>query len=188
MVRFSSEKDRTDTKAKAAPTIAEWFDRFWAAYPNKKSKGAAKKSWEKIKPDDDLAWQIIMAIDGQKRWRQRERSTGGFLAPWKFPATWLNQMCWLDEIPSAQEAKEKRKNGRQCEDCALDANVYIGEKGYCAQHYCKRFTKYKEDMNAAARKSGMRKRKDETLSDWYQRCQQWCLDNPEKVQLKTFGP
>lgn len=168
---------------------ADWFDRFWAAYPNKKSKGTARKAWDKIKPDEDLAWQIVFAVDAQKKWRGREKKAGTFIPGWQYPATWLNAMAWLDELPSSQDIRARAQKGRRCDDCQEDASVYVGEKGYCARHYCQRFTDYREQLYEAAKRAHMLKRKDETLSDYYSRCREWSLTNKQKAKIKPFsGP
>jgi len=72
-------------------------------YPNKKSKGAAIKSWDKLSPDDDLFKQMMLALDSQIRWRKRAAKTGNheFIANWAHPATWINQQKWLDEHPTS---------------------------------------------------------------------------------------
>jgi len=71
------------------------FDIFWKAYPKKIGKGAARKSWEKIKPSVDLLGEILTAIDRQKRSPQWQKERGQFIPN---PATWLNQERWSDSV------------------------------------------------------------------------------------------
>ena len=76
----------------------ERFDRWYRFYPVKKGKGQALKAWEKIDPDDALTERMIAAIENQKRERAwKETIRDRFIAPWKYPATWLSAMCWEDE-------------------------------------------------------------------------------------------
>ena len=42
------------------------FDRFWAAYPKKKGKEAAKRAWRKLKPDIALCRVMAEALDRQR--------------------------------------------------------------------------------------------------------------------------
>src|SRR4030065_10220 len=89
------------------------FERFWSAYPRHVSKGAAQKAWEKLKPDEEMTNRIILSISAQKSWRWKTEEMNGslperqkkFVPDWKHPATWLNQACWDDEIPSIVQAR-----------------------------------------------------------------------------------
>jgi len=90
--------------------LEEGFDRFWQAYPHKRSKGAAEKAWEKVFKDvdyDDMFKEIMLAIDAQKRYRKDAAKSGTFIPQWKHPSTWLNQKAYLDEIPSTMEIKSQ---------------------------------------------------------------------------------
>jgi len=66
------------------------FDRFWAAYPRREAKGAARKAWDKaIKratPDRIVA--------GAERYRDQPGREPQYTA---HPATWLNADRWTDE-------------------------------------------------------------------------------------------
>jgi hypothetical protein len=72
------------------------FDDFWAAYPRKVGKGAARKAWKKIKPSGGLVAVMLTAIAQQKRSTDWRRDGGQFIP---HPATWLNQERWKDELP-----------------------------------------------------------------------------------------
>jgi hypothetical protein len=75
------------------------FDTFWGVYPKKVAKGAALKAWSKIRITDELLSQILGAIDRQKK--------AGAFADLKFvpyPATWLNDCRWLDDVAAGSSA------------------------------------------------------------------------------------
>lgn len=72
------------------------FEQFWDAYPRKAAKGAAIKAWGKLKVTKDLLNQILVALEKQKK---TEVFADMKFAP--YPATWLNQSRWLDEIPAS---------------------------------------------------------------------------------------
>lgn len=76
----------------AAPILGDKFDLFWSAYPKKKSKGAARKAWAKLKIGGTLFAQIMTALDAQRTWPEW---TDIAFVP--HPATWLNGERWLDE-------------------------------------------------------------------------------------------
>ena len=69
------------------------FLSFWEAYPNKKGKGAALKSYKNIKEPKPMLSEILSSINehsNSKQWQNKE-----FIP---HPATWLNQRRWEDEI------------------------------------------------------------------------------------------
>lgn len=78
------------------------FDKFWQAYPKKVSKKEAQKSWKKINPSLELFEKILKALEMVKQTEQWEKDNGKFIP---YPATWLNQERWTDEIKMMQDIK-----------------------------------------------------------------------------------
>lgn len=78
------------------------FDKFWQAYPKKVSKKQAQKSWKKINPSLELFEKILKALEMVKQTEQWEKDNGKFIP---YPATWLNQERWTDEIKMMQDIK-----------------------------------------------------------------------------------
>lgn len=81
-----------DGELKVTPSAsAEAFDEFWAIYPRKEGKGAARKAWAKatktLEPSELIAAVIAYA----------ERTTGAEKRFIPHPTTWLNQERWADE-------------------------------------------------------------------------------------------
>ncbi len=75
-------------------TLQDRFEEFWRAYPKKKSKGAALRAWNQIKPDQALLLTILAAIRTARDspdWRKE----GGQFVP--YPATWLRAQGWEDQ-------------------------------------------------------------------------------------------
>lgn len=88
------EKEKEEYTPHTPQRVNERFETFWKAYPKKVGKGAAQKSFERIKPDRALLETILKAIEtakGSKQWQ----TDGGQYIP--NPATWLNQRRWEDE-------------------------------------------------------------------------------------------
>lgn len=79
------------------------FDRFWVAYPNKKSPGQAEKTFAKLNPDDLMLSRMLKAIDQQISHRDRLIAAGRFVPEWKHPSTWLNAKAWNDELEPVQQ-------------------------------------------------------------------------------------
>src|SRR5210317_1144916 len=74
------------------------FDTFWAHYPLKKGKGAARKKFETLKKNKILPdiTTLIKAINDQHKEKTHLRNQNKFCPEWKHPSTWLNQECWGD--------------------------------------------------------------------------------------------
>jgi len=82
-------------------TNKDIFAQFWGAYPKKKSKGRAQKTWDKLSrqkklPDINI---IISAIEVQKNTLGWQKDNGQFVP---YPSTWLNNKGWLDEIEESK--------------------------------------------------------------------------------------
>jgi len=69
------------------------FDDFWAAYPRKTGKEAARKAFKKL--DKEVYPLLVPAVERQKRSRQWQEENGRFIPN---PSTWLNQGRWEDEV------------------------------------------------------------------------------------------
>ena len=78
------------------------FDRFWDAYPRKESKPAARKAFDKVRPDGKLLSKMIDSIERWKRSQQWQENGGQFIP---YPASWLNQRKWEDDPPVAHVKK-----------------------------------------------------------------------------------
>lgn len=78
------------------------FDKFWQAYPKKVSKKQAQKSWKKINPSLELFEKILKALEMVKHTEQWKKDNGKYVS---YPATWLNQERWTDEINMMQDNK-----------------------------------------------------------------------------------
>lgn len=79
-------------------TTSDGFEQFWAAYPKRVSKGAARKAWAKLKPSEQLLQAILAGIGRAKTSAQWLRDDGRFVP---HPATWLNAEGWLDDPPTS---------------------------------------------------------------------------------------
>ena len=112
----------------------EGFDRFWAMYPRKVSKGSAKKTWLKLvkgyeKEDfDQFTTKIIRAVDSQVRRKKRDGDES--LTYWKHPATWLNGECWLDDVGDISEKPKQHLS--KCLYC--DREVHGPSFNRCQYH------------------------------------------------------
>lgn len=92
MPETETEKSREETET--------LFDRFWAAYPKKVGKDAARKAFDKRKVSEDLLAEMLTAVQAQKGSEQWKREGGQFIP---HPSTWLNEGRWQDGSSGARE-------------------------------------------------------------------------------------
>jgi hypothetical protein len=71
------------------------FNLFWEFYPRKVAKELAIKAWDKTAPSAESISEIMIALEKHKKSDQWTREEGRFIP---YPATWLNQERWKDEI------------------------------------------------------------------------------------------
>lgn len=75
------------------------FNSFWLEYPRKVAKVGAKKSWDKLRPSEELFRKMIEAVRSWKKSDQWLKDGGSFIP---HAATWINQRRWEDEINTRQ--------------------------------------------------------------------------------------
>jgi len=71
------------------------FETFYSAYPKHKARDKALKAWSKINFSPDLFEKILSAVEVHKTQEDWIKDGGKYIP---FPATWLNQKRWLDEV------------------------------------------------------------------------------------------
>lgn len=92
-----NNKSKSNTKSKnniPSKDPESGFNVFWAAYPKKKDKEAARKAWFKLRPDEQLQGVILQAITVQANTADWRKESGRFIP---YPATWLNNKRWEDD-------------------------------------------------------------------------------------------
>ena len=92
-------KDIPPISPKGGKDCSDLFNQFWSAYPKHIAKQSAVKAFEKLKPDENLLEAMLKAIAMQKESKQWEKDGGAFIP---YPATWLNQHRWEDELPQVE--------------------------------------------------------------------------------------
>ncbi|MBX3733555.1 MAG: MarR family transcriptional regulator [Verrucomicrobiae bacterium] len=83
------------------------FEEFWAVYPKKTAKVAARRAFKKIKPCElaRIIANIAHRLENDPQWTK----DGGAFIP--YPATYLNGRRWEDEATPAPAAKKEPKWG-----------------------------------------------------------------------------
>lgn len=101
------------------------FETFWKVYPRKVAKGAARKVFAKINPDEALFDKIIKAVELQSLQDQWRKDKGQFIP---HPATWLNQERWDDEIDI--KINFNRPVRKCCCGCGRTGNNSVGNQWF----------------------------------------------------------
>lgn len=84
--------------------VQEKFKIFWNEYPKRVSKERAEKAFFKICLDDVVFSNILDSLEKFKKTKDWNKEKGQYIP---YPATWLNQRRWEDEIIIDVENKEK---------------------------------------------------------------------------------
>lgn len=82
-----------ERKTPPPPPASPLFDRFWAAYPKRRSRGDAERAFAKLNPSEQQVEAMIAAISRAKTSDQWAKDGGQFIP---HPATWLRDRGWED--------------------------------------------------------------------------------------------
>ena len=74
------------------------FDDWYASYPKKQGKEAAKRTWKRMNAAERAA-----CVAAQPMWNAHWASEGTQFCP--MASTWVNQKRWEDDIPNATPAR-----------------------------------------------------------------------------------
>lgn len=91
--------------------LLQRFDHFWRMYPEKKSRERAFEMFKQINPDEPLLQSMLQALSQQIKARTEKEAHGEWVPAWKFPANWLSQKCWEDEVKI--ELTQERRNEKR---------------------------------------------------------------------------
>lgn len=106
-VTIPSSSSSSTSSSKNPPNPPDWFEQFWKIYPRKAGKGKARESFQKISPNSGLFAKILTAVQQQIKSEQWEKDNGKFIP---YPATWLNQGRWDDELPERKKTRIETLN------------------------------------------------------------------------------
>ena len=100
----NKENKKENNPPKAPQEGAAWkpdrFLGFWNFYPVHKSKQAAIRAWDRLRPSDELIAEIGKALTRQKQSEEWTREDARI----PYAATYLNQRRWEDEdLPPLQQ-------------------------------------------------------------------------------------
>jgi len=89
-------------KTSAQDALLASFNIFYKAYPKRKARRDAERAWIKLNPDSSLTDSIMTALEKQKVSKDWLKDNGKFIP---YPATWLNDRRWEDELPEESRSR-----------------------------------------------------------------------------------
>lgn len=78
--------------------LSKIFEEFWTLYPQPQNKTHAWNEFKKLDPDEVLFSEIRNALVDQVQIYQQRKAEGLWVPHWKYPANWLEQQCWNNEL------------------------------------------------------------------------------------------
>ena len=90
------------------------FEKFWESYPQKKSKPKAEAVFMQLSPDATLFAVIMQGLQAQITHNALMKSSGQWVPAWKYPAKWLAERCWEDEV--SMELLEEQRHAKCTKD------------------------------------------------------------------------
>lgn len=82
--------------------LSNQFDKFWESYPQPKNKIQAWNEFKKLNPDEVLCSKIRKALNEQTNHHEQLQAMGLWVPYWRYPANWLAQRGWEEEIDTYQ--------------------------------------------------------------------------------------
>lgn len=104
------------------------FQKFWNAYPKKKSKGNAERAWRALGPDEQLIAKILQGIERARKTADWCKEEGQFIP---YPASWLRARGWEDEVVKPKS----QTTAPFCHVCQKPTNMANGKnQPVCVEH------------------------------------------------------
>lgn len=101
--------------------LSKKFEKFWELYPQKSGKQKAWEAFVELNPDEDLFKHIFEILTLQVQVAKQRQASGSWIPAWKYPANWLAQHCWEDEIPV--EITEENHHAKYRTNTATEKSV-----------------------------------------------------------------
>lgn len=91
------------------------FEQFWAAYPRKTHKGAARRMWLAVEArEPDLLTKCLTALSWQVEQASWQELDASGVPRWiPHPATYLNGERYEDEMPAGMAARRAERAAEQ---------------------------------------------------------------------------
>lgn len=136
---FDEDKNRKNTNIEREHEARpDRFDEFWAAYPRRIAKAAARKAWHRAIKNGADPEAIILGARSYAASPRRRESDIQFTA---YPGSWLNGERWTDEAeavptaaaPARQGQSRNAQNISAARQRALEAQARMSQSAHTIQ-------------------------------------------------------
>lgn len=110
------EKEKEKEDGGTGFDAAAAFEKFYAAYPNRKNPKRARERWEKMKVTPEMYREIMEGLERAKNSMEWAKDDGAYIP---HPSTWLNGEGWKSEYrPLRQASAPKAPAGNMSDPLA----------------------------------------------------------------------
>lgn len=99
------------------------FEKFWTLYPIKLDEVSAFQEFSTLQPNEELLSNILAALEAQIQNRAEMEMKTGWAPHWKYPAKWLAQQCWNDELLPIKTQELKHATHQNCSRKKSSADI-----------------------------------------------------------------
>lgn len=82
--------------------LLQQFEKFWESYPQPQNKAHTWNAFQKLNPDEVLFAKMLLALNAQINHYQELQAAGLWVPHWRYPANWLAQRGWEDDINTSK--------------------------------------------------------------------------------------
>lgn len=104
--------------------LSQQFEKFWECYPLKKSKQNAWIKFQSLRPSEELLARIFISLEEQILFYNQAKSQSQWLPEWKYPANWLAQHCWEDEINPNTLQESNHATHQKCSESSKSCDPF----------------------------------------------------------------
>lgn len=131
--RTKASNNQSQEPDTSSSSVDDGFDLFWAHYPRKVGKGAARKAWKTALKKAD----VVLLQESALLYRLTCPKDPQYIA---HPASWLNAERWADEtdqpINPEPETPNPYSNWEPCGNCHGGWIYQTDDRGYETAHPC----------------------------------------------------
>ena len=98
--RSTKKETKKETKISAPDMTDQNFEAFWQVYPKKHNRAATMRVWVAMRPDEELAQKIILAVERAAKTKDWQKEGGKYIPS---PARYLEDRRWEDCITPASK-------------------------------------------------------------------------------------
>jgi hypothetical protein len=104
-------------RTKSANNYSDAFLKFYSDYPRHRDKPRAWQAWQKVNPEETKTNQIMDGIENFNKEIEVKQTPKKYI---KYPAVWLNNLCWEDDYEIIQDQQPNRETRKSTSEQFAD--------------------------------------------------------------------